>query len=60
MERSIDPKTRDTPMWAMAVFRSSRCLELMLRKPILASGHMLPRKQAGHMKASDPIRLLLK
>jgi hypothetical protein len=47
-------KTQDTP-WGPAAFEADTLFGTCVAQPILASGHGRPRKQAGHMSASDSI-----
>ena len=60
---AIDPglnpgaKTRDNP-WDPVEINSASVFGTRVAEPILASGHVRPRKQAGHMIASDPIKTL--
>src|SRR6266550_7601949 len=60
---AIDPglnpgaKTRDNP-WDPVEINSASVFGNRVAEPILASGHVRPRKQAGHMIASDPIKTL--
>ena len=52
-------ETRDTPLRTVA-FEVELLFGIHVAEPILASVHVRAQQQAGHMNASDPIKIIIR
>jgi len=52
-------ETRDTPLRTVA-FEVELLFGIHVAEPILASVHVRAQQQAGHMSASDPIKIIIR